>query len=305
MRFSARVKVAVCVLSLGFASCVVLKEGERVENPPIFGYVVQEAKKIAFDTKKVPESSGVESLFGDSRTFISHGDSFCPPFLYRFRIENDTATDYERFRLQGALPLDTEDIAAAWINNKPILFFGDIGDNWRFRLRKTVFAVTQLENGKATVDRRIRFRCRREGKTVYADSEALFFYRGDLYLLTKNRGSALLFCFPAEGARYVDALCLGSFPVASRITSAAVNRQQSRLAVLTLEFLYLFEIDEESGIQNLHLWRAYSVAGCRQCEGVCFTENGDIVITNEQGDLYLLEIGKVLHEKSDSLDNFD
>lgn len=280
-----------CIL-FWFVSCVVWKQAEIAETPQIYGNIAELARKSSFDTEKAPESSGVENIFGDADYFITHGDSFCPSSLYGLKFDkNGEIARYDEFPLKGAVQFDWEDMASSFDGEKPTLYLGDIGDNFRFRTRKSIYVISRIVEGKAVVDRRIRFRCVRKGRTVYADTEALFYFKGDLYILTKNYGNALMFRIPLNDGNYVDALCLGTLPGSSRITSAAVNREQTLLAVLSLDFLYLYDISDGVAPENLNLLRVYSAVGCRQCEGVCFTENGDLAITNEQGDFYLLKAG--------------
>lgn len=291
MQKPMRKTAGIFIILSGFVSCVIWKQTEIAERPQIDGYITEMARKAVFDTEKAPESSGIENIFGDADYFITHGDSFCPSSLYGIAFENGKVTRYDEFRLKGAVQFDWEDLASSFDDEKPTLYLGDIGDNFRFRVRKSIYAVTRIGNGRAVVDRRIRFRCVRDGKTVYADTEALFYFKGSLYILTKNYGNALMFRIPLDSGDRVDAVCLGVLPVPSRITSAAVNREQTLLAILSLDFLYLYDIGDGVEPQNLSLLRVYSAAGCRQCEGVCFTEEGNLAVTNEQGDFYLLKTG--------------
>lgn len=274
-----------------FSSCVIWKQAEKVEKTNVFGKVTDSALKIKFDPLRAPESSGVENIFGDEGFFLTHGDSFCPSSLYGLQVENDKVVRYEEYRLKGALQFDWEDTASSFIDGASTLYLGDIGDNFRFRTWKSVYVITRIGDGKAYVDRRIRFRCVRDQKTVYADTEALFFYGGDLYILTKNYGRALFFRIPLNEEDRVDAEYFGMVSIPSRITSAAVNREQTLLAVLSLDFLYLYDVSDGLDEPDSRVVRVYSTDGCRQCEGVCFTEDGTVVITNEQGDLYLLKTG--------------
>ena len=285
-----RISGIFCLLP-AFVSCVIWKQAETSERPRVDGYITELAEKTVFDTEKAPESSGIENIFGDADYFITHGDSFCPSSLYGLGFEDGKVSRYDEFRLKGALQFDWEDLASSFDNGEPTLYLGDIGDNFRFRTRKSVHIISKIEEGRAIVGRSIRFRCVRDGKTVYSDTEALFYFKGSLYVLTKNYGHALMFRIPLDKGDRVDAPCVGVLPVVSRITSAAVNREQTMLAVLSLNFLYLYDITGGVEPENLNLLRVYSTAGCRQCEGVCFTESGDLAVTNEQGDFYLLKTG--------------
>ena len=282
---------AVLILSVLFSGCVIWKSARAVEAPQTDGKITDRAQKIVFDTGKAPESSGVENIFGDENYFITHGDSFCPSAVYGMQVEDGEIVRYDEFRLKGGTQFDWEDTASSVDENgNRTLYLADIGDNWRFRTWKTIYVITKIENDRAVVDRKIRFRCVRDGKTVYADTEALFFYGGALYVMTKNSGKALMFRIPLDEGDRVDAEFVQSVSVPSLITSAAATDDGAVLAVLSLEYLYFYDISGGTDNLDSKVIKIYSASGCRQCEGVCFTRDGRVAVTNEQGELYLFSV---------------
>lgn len=273
------------------SGCVVWKSARSVESPQTDGKITDTAQKIVFDTEKAPESSGIENIFGDENYFITHGDSFCPSAVYGMQVKNGEVVRYDEFRLKGGSQFDWEDTASSVDENgNRTLYLADIGDNLRFRTRKTIYLITRIENNRAVVDRKIRFRCVKDGKTVYADTESLFFYDGALYVMTKNSGKALMFRIPLDEGDRVDAEFVQSVSIPSLITSAATTDDGTVLAILSLEYLYFYDISDGIDELDSKVMKIYSSSGCRQCEGVCFTRDGRVVVTNEQGELYLFSV---------------
>ena len=137
-----------------------------------------------------------------------------------------------------------------------------------------------------------------DGKTVYADTEALFVYKEKFYLITKNRGEALIFeADPGEGRR-IDARPVGHFNAYSEMTSADVDSAQQRLALLSYDYLYIIDIAD--GLDNLSdkILKVFSL-DCGQCEGVTFTADGGLAVNNEDGGFYKLPPETLAFESSD------
>lgn len=240
-----------------------------------------------FDVKALPESSGLLEWAGESDLFLTHGDSFSPSKLYLFRYTDGRIGDYRDIPVKGAVQSDWEDLARKGDGQ---IYLADIGDNLRIRTEKRIYRIDgkkMLSTGTALVEEKWIIRCRMDGKTVYADTEALFIYKEKFYLMTKNRGEALIFeADPGEGKR-VDARPVGRFNAYSEITSADTDAEERRLAILSYDYLYL--IDISGGLADLSdkILKIFSL-DCGQCEGVCFTSDGGLAVSNEDGDFYKL-----------------
>lgn len=253
------------------------------------------ARRSSFSIKELPESSGLSEISGETGLFLTHGDSFSPSKLYLFRYTDGKIGDYLDIPVKGACQCDWEDLA---VGADGRIYLADIGDNLRIRAEKYIY----MFDGKKIVSSETAFvegkwivRCRMDGKTVYADTEALFVYKEKFYLITKNRGEALIFeADPKEGRR-IDAPAIGSFHADSEITSADIDADGQRLAILSYDYLYIVDISD--GLTDLSdkILRIFSL-DCGQCEGVCFTADGGLAVNNEDGDFYKLPVTELEFE---------
>lgn len=269
------------------STCVIWRNTGEDNHFKTEKLVVQLAHKMTFNSRKAPESSGI--VWIDGRIY-THGDSFSPSALYSLKgEENGKIQEIEKIPVRGAIQFDWEDLAISYEGGRT-LFLGDIGDNLRFRTQKTIYILKEPQKDGVEVQRRLRFRCLKEGKTVYADSEALFYFKGSLYVITKNYGEALLFRIPLNMGNIVNALYEQTISLPSRVTSADISPSQKQLAILSLDYLLLFDISR--GLENLDdkIVDIYSTKGCRQCEAVTYKNDKEIIISNEQGDLYFLPL---------------
>lgn len=124
------------------------------------------------------------------------------------------------------------------------------------------------------------------------DAEACFFDKGSLYLISKNRGkgAAKIYKFSnfkpnEENVPEIYAY----FDFESMVTDAAISKDGKMLAVLTYEYLWLFERKSENFFSAKN-WKKKINLG--QCEGISF--NGDeIIISNEKGFLFKLPVAEM------------
>ena len=287
--------MTVLFLSTGCTVWNVRSEGRPAGPVTVFK---EAALYSGFDVKALPESSGISEIAGSPGLFLTHGDSFSPSKLYLFRYEDGKIGDYRDIPVKGACQMDWEDLARG---GEGQIYLADIGDNLRFRTEKRIYRIDEkktVSSGTALVEEEWIVRCRMDGKTVYADTEALFVYKEKFYLITKNRGEALIFeADPGEGRR-IDARPVGHFNAYSEMTSADVDSAQQRLALLSYDYLYIIDIAD--GLDNLSdkILKVFSL-DCGQCEGVTFTADGGLAVNNEDGGFYKLPPETLAFESSD------
>ena len=123
------------------------------------------------------------------------------------------------------------------------------------------------------------------------DSEACFYSKGRLYLLTKHRGDTRtkLYMFPSLDSDSKQKLKLiGSAEIGGMATDAAISPSGERLAVLTYYGAYLFEKG---------FWKKSHISGKKkslpfsagQCEGITFEDEDTLTISNERGELFRID----------------
>ncbi|MEJ2717721.1 MAG: hypothetical protein P8182_11355, partial [Deltaproteobacteria bacterium] len=160
---------------------------------------------------------------------------------------------YDGTAVQGAKNVDWEDIAA---DDKGNLIIADIGNNNRTRRDLVLYIVQEpnpYKSGVTSVRSKVFFRYPRDkGKSSERknfDAEAIFWARGHLYLLTKDWAGTgtRLYRFDSLRPLSMNPLALvGCFDFDGVVTAADVTPDGRRLAVLTYNAVWLFEVGEAS-----------------------------------------------------------
>ncbi|GAB3268486.1 hypothetical protein GCM10027347_37970 [Larkinella harenae] len=234
----------------------------------------------------VNESSGLVYQ-PHRRTFWTHNDSGGRPTLY----EIDHAGS-----LVDSLPLpmlQNRDWEALTRSDSTVFFIGDIGNNANARPQLQIYRVdTKLPNQF----RQITFRYANQESfpaskdTRNFDSEALFFAKDSLFLVSKNRSYPRrfvnLYGLPAQAGEYAVSP-LDSVFLKSMVTDAALSPDGQTLAVLTYGKIFLFE-QKNNRINFRHPTRCLRIPR-GQTEGLTFVNNTDLVMTNERGKMYLIQ----------------
>ncbi|GAA4433089.1 hypothetical protein GCM10023188_22120 [Pontibacter saemangeumensis] len=250
-------------------------------------YQVQ-VQRISRLDSRISESSGL--AHATDSTFWTHGDGGSPSELYRFSLEGE---------LLQTVPLrvpnhDWEDIAE---DGQGSLYIGDVGNNSNNRQNLQVYKVRPA--GMAVTDS-IRFR--------YADQVAFppplpqrhydlegFFYQADsLHLFTKSRALretvTRRYALPATGGNYT-LQPQEELRLKSPVTAAAISPSQDQFALLGYGRLYLFGM--EDGLVSLSGKRSCLPIGkTGQAEAVLYLSPTQLLLTNENGKLYLVTLQK-------------
>jgi len=232
---------------------------------------------------RIRESSGLARA-SDS-TFWTNPDSGIPAELYLFNLKGELVQTVP-------LPLpnrDWEDLAQDQQGN---LYIGDFGNNANNRRDLRVFRVAQET---MRVQDTIHFSFADQTafppsqQERHYDLEAFFFHSDSLHLFTKSRarkGVTRRYTLPAQGGNYTLPP-QEELRVQSAITAADGAPDGKEFALLGYGRLYLFQPEQE----------AVSFAGKRYClplgrtgqaEAVLYLSPSQLLITNENGKLYLV-----------------
>jgi len=71
------------------------------------------------------------------------------------------------------------------------------------------------------------------------------------------------------------------------VTAAEANDDGSKLAVLTYNSVWVFQKENASYFQGKIKWLPIKA---KQCEAICFKDDEQLLITNEQSELFILPI---------------
>lgn len=126
------------------------------------------------------------------------------------------------------------------------------------------------------------------------DAESIFTYKGKLHIITKTRSTtvAKLYRFNSLISWQLNIPeIVGSFDFKSMVTDASVSDDGKYLAVLTYNYIWIFELSQDDNPFNSKYY--YKEISLGQCEGLSFL-NDYLVISNENGYLFKINIKDIV-----------
>jgi hypothetical protein len=242
---------------------------------------------------RLTESSGIVASRRKPGVYWTHNDSGDGPFLY---VTDSSGADLGHMRVTGAGATDWEDISygACTRSSGGCLFIADIGDNNARRPWITVYVVPEPDPPGAPSD---TARLATVEDTIVLrypdrphDAEALAVIGGWLYIITKDRiGSPTLYRSPARvtGTRVLTPVM--QLPIATGllrgrlVTGAALSPDGRILVARTYVSLHFFALND--GVPQMLGDREGVVIPVieAQGEGICFDEQGRLVLSGERG----------------------
>jgi hypothetical protein len=290
---------------------VALKPVARVTHPPI-----DEMSGIV-KSRRYPGIFWVQNDSGDSARLFAvraNGNVVLPPFLVNDFSVDETAIlpgakpVWPGITVDGATNSDWEDLATDGDN----LYLADVGNNGNARRDLGVFVLPEpnpqaVERARAVKWLHVAYpdQTAFPGDIWRFDCEAVFFFRGKLHFLTKHRISRQI-GFPENGTnlyrldtQYTDRVNVlkkldGLSDLGGWVTSADVSPDGKTLAVLChmpVSSVWLFDVSG-SGDRMLSTRPARRLVftGAQQCEAVCWESDASLMVTNEQRDIFRLNV---------------
>lgn len=245
------------------------------------------------DLAQVPECSGLVQSLRYKGVFWALSDSGNPADIVPVTADGKLASGWSGpVRVEGVRNYDWEDLA---LDDKGHLIIADVGNNRGRRQQLMLHFVKEPKPGMTSVrpDRtlRVHYEDQTEASPDY-DCEAVFMAGGRLYFLTKHRSDKRTRLYRLEGRstkasnplRLID-----SFEIGGMVTAADTSPDGKLVAVLTYTAVWVFEYDPKSGsIFNRSIrWKPIFAW---QAEGLAFDGNDSLVIANEGGQLYRVDL---------------
>jgi hypothetical protein len=237
---------------------------------------------------QISESSGL--AYGSDSTFWTHGDGGSPSDLYMFNLKGE---------LRQTVPLrvpnqDWEDLAQDELGN---LYIGDVGNNFNNRQSLQVYKV---QKETMTVTDTIRFHYADQTEFPpplqqrHYDLEGFLYHSDSLHLFTKSRALRKTvtrrYSLPATGGSFV-VKPQEELRLKSPVTAAALSPAQDQFALLGYGRLYMFGM--ENGQVDFRGKRSCLPIGkTGQAEAILYLSPTQLLLTNENGKLYLVTLQK-------------
>ena len=235
----------------------------------------------------VNEGSGLVRSTKDS-TFWTLNDGGGKAEIYEISKEG---------KLLKTLPIpntknqDWEDITR---DEKGHIFIGDFGNNENTRKDLVIYKFPENKPDKLE---KIQFHYADQkafppkNKDLNFDCEAFFSLGDSLYLLSKNRGdkSVKLYAMPSRAGDYALVPQEKIF-LKTMVTGAAISPNKKIFALLTYGKVFLFYIDNQ-GVSFKKPMLCIKFAR-KQTEGITFLTDETMMISNEQGEMFMVKISK-------------
>jgi len=246
------------------------------------GEANEEFVKIASLPKEVKESSAIVAL-PESGQYLTLNDAGNQPDLYQL---NETGQIIKTI----ALKVSNEDWEDMTSDGQGNIYIADTGNNKYKRKELTIYklrldAPDKIQQINFTYEDQKRF-ATKSNSTF--DAEAIFWYDGNLYLVTKDIDSktmAKVYRLPDQPGQYT-ASHLGSAAVGDKITSAAISPEADKVALLSDGKLYLYRNVHNPATFYKGSHKQIDLPGGGQTEAVDFIDENTLIITSEGANLY-------------------
>ena len=265
--------------SIGFALLVCASCAGRGGDDPLWRVAIH------YDLEELTEPSGLVASRRHKGVFWTLNDSGGQAEIFGIDREGLLRS---HVRIRKARNVDWEAIT---MDDRGRLLICDFGNNGEDRKTFRVYVVkepSEEEDRHAKVKAEVPFRYPEDGSRSI-NAEACFWADGRLHVLTKteDQEDAHLYRFgELEHGERQTLVAVGGFPVGSKVTGADVSADGLRLAILSYEYLLVFERSSE-GVPFFDHSPRRILLEAGQCEAIAW-DGDDLLIVNEQGDLHVL-----------------
>jgi hypothetical protein len=238
--------------------------------------------KIGKLSSVVNESSGL-AKGADKNTYWSVNDSGGKAELYQIDSKGKLLST---LKVDQASNTDWEDLATDPDGN---IYIGDIGNNANTRHSLTVYKISEHKAGteKITFNYSDQKQFPPPPEKLNYDCEAFFYFKENLYYFSKNGSKTnhfvRLYRSPSVAGDY-SLTPIDSIAIKTQVTSADVSPDGKTFALLTYGKILLFEIGD-NGVNFKNPKGCFRFVK-KQTEALIFVSNTDMVVTNEQGEMF-------------------
>jgi hypothetical protein len=225
-------------------------------------------------------------------------------FSYYGEKEVEGKEQWPGFRVLYAENIDWESMTI----DENYLYIADTGNNSNDRRDLGIFLISEIDPTASTQSAAIRFipvhypeqnEFPGLGERHY-DSEALFLFEGNLYLITKHRDlsgalepGANLYRLDSNDEEKSNALTfIENHPKMMAVTGAELSPDGSRLAVISSNDLWIFDRPEQGDhwLSSSHRRYSLDTLYVGRVETIIWDNDSTLIISNEQRMLYVVDL---------------
>jgi len=255
----------------------------------------------------IKEVSAVETVSGSDWIWTLE-DSGNPAELYALNLKGELVNT---IKINDAKNVDWEELTS---DNDGNLYIGDFGNNHNTRKDLCIYkiAAADLKKSETSPIAKIDFYFPEQTafppkeSEQYYDLESFFVFNNVFYLFTKNRsceydGTTMLYAIPNIVGNHAAKL-MGTFKTCGdfrncAVTSADISPDGKKIALLSYSHLWVFSQFKKDAFFKGKL-QQIDLVSFSQKEGVCFTTNNKLYLTDERkkkngGKLYQLDLTKL------------
>jgi hypothetical protein len=280
------------------AQSVIKVELPQVETVELEAYT-------SFDFAEIDESSAiVKSRYWDD-VYWTLNDSGSLNKIYPITSQGEILRAEWYSQKEGgifvanAANVDWEDMTT---DDKGNLYISDLGNNSNARRDLVIYQVKDpYPEFTATTTACNEYRVSYPNQKNFPaakknfDCEAIFWVNNQLFVLSKHRDDTYTNLYRVDTSQKQSELFLmETFDIGGMVTAAEANDDGSMLAVLTYNSVWIFQKENGSYFQGKIKWLPIKA---KQCEAICFKNDKELMITNEQKEIFLLPTSKLYEVK--------
>jgi len=268
-------------------------------------------EKVAhFKHPEISESSGLVISRWWPDVMWTHNDSGDSSRIFATDLQGNaimprfvTPETYMGVSIGNAVNVDWEDIAT---DNEGNLYIAACGNNANMRRDLAIYKIREPDPHTAITTRYhqvypFAFPDQESfpPKMRNFDCEALFWANGTLYLLSKNRDDKFTKLYRFESLKHDEMnipTLVDEFEVIGQVTAADAMDDGSRIAVLTYDNVWVFELSgvesayEDDWLKGKTYYLKTIQENVKQCEAIAFIDSETLLITNEQAEIFQLSV---------------
>lgn len=210
---------------------------------------------------------------------------------------------YSGLKIYDAYNVDWEAITG---DDEGNLYIIDAGNNYNYRRDLTIYKIREpnpyLANEHGIIAK-YPFEYPDQNKfpdedNLNFDCEAAFYFNGKLCLITKVRTTSIasFYCFNSLEANKINKPTkVYEFDFGSMVTDASISPDKKYLAVLSYNYIWVFDISQINSIDEIKRAKFYKKdIFLGQSEGISFYDNQSLFVSNEKGYLFKINLSDII-----------